>query len=102
MAEAEVRTVDVVLPLDRVTDEEAWRKAVARKARVKPERIRELRLLKKSIDARKAPVKFQLRLEAGIDGALPEEPPPAVDYPALRGGEKQVVIVGCGPAGLFA
>ena len=102
MAASEVRTVDIVLSVERAEDEAAWRKAVARKARVRPERIRALRLLKKSIDARKAPVKFQLRLEVGIDGPLPEVPSMRVDYPLLRGGEKQVVIVGCGPAGLFA
>lgn len=102
MANGDVLVVDVVVSLDRVDDREAWKKAAARKARLKPARIHELRLVKKSIDARKAPVKYQLRLEVGVDGPLPEDQPPRADYPSLRGGEKCVVIVGCGPAGLFA
>lgn len=95
-------TVDVVLPLEAVEDQDAWRKSASRKARVKPQRIHEMRLCKKSIDARKSPVKFQLRLELGVDGPLPAAPVIKPSYPILSGEEKKLIIVGCGPAGLFA
>ena len=97
-----VQFVDVVLAVARSGDEEAWCKAAARKLRVRRDDIREVRLRKKSIDARKAPVKVLLRLEVGVGMDLPEEELPVASYPPVRGGSKQVVIVGCGPAGMFA
>ena len=63
MAEGSIELVDVVLSVNRAEDPKAWKSAAARKLRVKPERIREVRLRKKSIDARKAPVRLQLRFE---------------------------------------
>ncbi len=102
MGEGFVELVDVVLTVERAEDEAAWKKAAARKLGVKVERIRALRLLKKSIDARKAPVKLQLRLEVAVDCDLPEEVRPTVSFPPVGEGGKRVVIVGCGPAGMFA
>jgi uncharacterized FAD-dependent dehydrogenase len=102
MGEGTVELVDVVLGVARAEDPEAWKKAASRKLRIKPERIREVRLRKKSIDARKAPVRLQLRLEVGVDCKLPEDVRPTVSYPAVPESAKRVVIVGCGPAGMFA
>ena len=102
MAEGSIELVDVVLSVNRAEDPKAWKSAAARKLRVKPERIREVRLRKKSIDARKAPVRLQLRLEVGVDVDLPPEVVPTVSFPPVSDEAKQVVIVGCGPAGMFA
>jgi uncharacterized FAD-dependent dehydrogenase len=102
MAGGEVREVDIVLSVEAVDDQDAWRKSASRAARVKPERIQEMRLVKKSIDARKRPVKFRLRLVLGIDGPLPVIPPAGPNFPVLSGREKTLIIVGCGPAGMFA
>ena len=102
MGEGTVEVVDVVLSVVKAEDPAAWEVAAARKLRVKRERISGVRLRKKSIDARKHPVKLQLRLEVGLDGDLPEQELPTVSYPEVSGGAKRVVIVGCGPAGMFA
>ncbi|MEM7146926.1 MAG: FAD-dependent oxidoreductase [Verrucomicrobiota bacterium] len=83
-------------------DEGVWRKAAARKLKVPPRLIEEMRLRKHSIDARKGRVRVRLRLEVGIGGALPEEERPRASYPSVPAGAKTVVIVGCGPAGMFA
>ena len=75
-------TVDIVLAPERSEDESARRAAAARKLRIPPERIRGLRLLKHSIDARKAPVKVRLRLEVAIDEDLPRDRLRPLDGPA--------------------
>lgn len=95
-------TADVILPLERSEDESAQRRAVARRLGVAPARVRELRLLKHSIDARKPAIKVRLRFEVGLDEPLPSAPEPAADYPAVPPGAPTALIVGCGPAGLFA
>ena len=103
MADSESQTtVDVILPLEQSEDKDAWRRAAAKRLRVPADRLRDLRLRKHSIDARKPRIKVQLRLEVGIDHPLPEEPLPVAEYPPVSEGAPVVVIVGCGPAGLFA
>ncbi len=95
-------TVDVILPLALSEDEGAWRKAVARKLDVHPGRLRGLRLRKHSLDARKPQIKVQLRFEVGLDEALPPEAPIRVELPDVSAAKRTVLIVGSGPAGLFA
>lgn len=94
--------VDVILPLERSEDDDAQRKAVARKLKIPPARIKELRLRKHSIDARRKDIKIQLRFEVGIDTELPPEAPVEIHLPTVPSSAKTVIIVGSGPAGLFA
>lgn len=97
-----IGTLDLILPLDASEDESAWRDAAATKLGVPPSRITGVRLLKHSLDARQRAVKVQLRLEVAVDEPLPEDVKPVWSAPPLPAGAKTVVIVGCGPAGLFA
>ncbi len=97
-----VEIVELVLTPAEAVDEGIWAGKIARKLRVKPERVTGYRLLKRSLDARKRPVKFRLRFEAGIDEVLPEEAKATWDVPTLKVEPEEVVIVGCGPAGMFA
>ncbi len=97
-----MRTVDITLPLAASEDPEAWRRAAARRLKVPPRRIADMRLVKHSIDARRRPVKVQLRLEVGLDEPLPEAVAATWQAPPLAAGARRVVIVGCGPAGMFA
>lgn len=99
---ADVRTVDIELPLEVSEDESARRKAAARELGVGFDRIGGMRLLKHSIDARQKRVKVRLRLDVAIGSKMPEEAPPVWSAPALPANAPVVVIVGCGPAGLFA
>lgn len=94
--------VDVVLPLEKSENRQSQVKAVARKLRIAESRIVELRLRKHSIDARKAQIKVSLRFEAGIDEPLPDDPPIVSHYPKVGSDAPIVIIVGCGPAGIFA
>ncbi|MEN8736372.1 MAG: FAD-dependent oxidoreductase, partial [Akkermansiaceae bacterium] len=97
-----IERVEIVLAPEEVPDETLWKKRASRKLRVKPDHIHEIRLLKKSLDARKRPVKFLLRLEVGIGEALPPIPERVWSSPSLHENAEQVIIVGAGPAGLFA
>lgn len=97
-----IETVDIILALEKSEDREAWRKKAARKLRVHPTQIRELRLLKRSIDARHKDIRVQLRMEVGIGMALPPEPEYRPDYPQVPASARRILIIGCGPAGMFA
>ncbi|MFC4994168.1 NAD(P)/FAD-dependent oxidoreductase [Rubritalea tangerina] len=99
---ARYELVDIILPLEKSEDLEAQKKAICKKLHVKPERVKAFRLQKHSIDARKKQIKIQMRMEVGVDGPLPEYEKPEPHYSRLKGGEKVIVIVGCGPAGIFA
>ncbi|MFZ9682152.1 MAG: NAD(P)/FAD-dependent oxidoreductase [Cephaloticoccus sp.] len=99
---ARLETVDIILPLATSEDATARTQAAARQLGVPAARIGGVRLRKHSIDARKHDVKIQLRLEVAIDGSLPEETLPVPDYPAVPAHAKCVIVVGSGPAGLFA
>lgn len=84
---------------------------IARHLKIKPGQVRSYRILKRSLDARKKPdVKIQYRLTAELDDracpagvepvAAPEKTIPF--EPVNRRTLKHPVVVGAGPAGLFA
>ncbi len=97
-----LHTLDIVLPLGASEDTEARRAAVAKMLGVDESRVRGIRLRKHSIDARQREVKVQLRLEVAVDEDLPEEIKPVWAAPVLLADAKTVLIIGAGPAGLFA
>lgn len=96
------QTLDIVLPLERSEDEAEWRKAAAEKLEVLPDEIVDIRLRKHSIDARQKQIKIQLRLEVSLEGELPADPELKPSYSAIGSEAKRIIIVGCGPAGMFA
>ena len=100
--EPPITTVDIVLPLERSEDEAARRETVAAKLGVAASRVGETRLRKHSIDARQSTIKVQLRLDVSLDGPLPAEDLPRWHAAPLPAKARTVLIVGCGPAGMFA
>ncbi len=87
------------------TEESRIRAAAAGELALPEERITSLRILRRSIDARKRQVKVQLKVEVYLDG---ESAPPLLaegvaprEYPSVADKEP-VIIIGAGPAGLFA
>lgn len=79
------------------------RNAVAVKLGVKATEINDLRILSRSIDARQRQVKVNLtvRTATGDDREVPRTVFP-VDYKEVTPESPAVIIVGAGPAGLFA
>ncbi|NWK54107.1 FAD-binding protein [Verrucomicrobiaceae bacterium N1E253] len=98
----QIVTTDIILPLEASENQEVWRKKLARKLKVHPRQILDMRLRKHSIDARKKELKVNLRIEVGLGQTLPPEPEYRADYPQVPDQARQVIIVGCGPAGMFA
>ncbi len=97
-----IETVDIVLPLEKSEDDTARRTAAALKLGVPASRIGGVKLRKHSIDARQRAVKVQLRLDVSLDAPLPPDITPHWSAPPLPAGARTVIIVGCGPAGMFA
>lgn len=97
-----IETVDIVLPLERSEEDAARRKAAAKKLGVPVSRIGGVVLRKHSIDARQRNIKVQLRLDVALDGPPPEDIKPTWHAPPLPADPRKAVIIGCGPAGMFA
>ncbi len=97
-----IESITIALELKKAHLEAARIKTAAAQLGISPKRITGTRLLKQSIDARRRPLRLQLRLLIAIDEPLP--PAEAITWspPALPAGAPSILIVGSGPAGLFA
>ena len=75
----------------------------AAKLSIDPKRIALAEIVKRSIDARQRQVKVNITLRVHID-AIDEEAsrPMTVDYAKVADGAPVAIVVGAGPAGLFA
>lgn len=93
------RQIELSIFPDRLLNRELHKKIVAKKLRLSVEDITALMPLRRSIDARKAPV-FKILYDVYIN-----ENPPAteerISYRPVKG-DKKVVIVGFGPGGMYA
>lgn len=95
-------TVDIRVSPETAHNDEQLKKKLANKLNCKPIDIAAFKVLKSSIDARKKPVVYQLRIAYALEGK-------AIDFPEhtkriFKNVAKApaVIIVGAGPAGLFA
>ena len=75
-------------------------KAISEHLNTPKENISDFRLLKRSIDARKRKVKIQLKVEVFINEKIPKKNINRNYQDVSR--KEEIVIVGSGPAGLFA
>lgn len=94
-------SVELVMTLDNEHDSLERLRVAATLLNVAPEAIRGLRIRKRSLDARSRAVKVRLQTEVYLTREPPAEQPMLPRYQSADGA-KQVVIVGCGPAGMFA
>src|ERR1041384_1823685 len=67
-----------------------------------PAAITGYNLLKRSIDARSKQVYYVLTLEVYINEPFHRRTSPVFNYDTLSPNAKRVIIIGAGPAGLFA
>lgn len=95
------KEIQIRIKPEEAAEQELLREYAAREVGVSLERIRHIDLLKKAVDARQRQVILQLRLGVHIDCLEERE---KVFKPAYRNvaTAKPVIVVGAGPAGLFA
>ncbi|MFK7802899.1 MAG: NAD(P)/FAD-dependent oxidoreductase [Anaerolineae bacterium] len=79
----------------------ALRAQVANKLGIAEKKLTHLEILRRSIDARRRPIRMQLRVMAYVGTAYEETPITLSDYQDVHEAEP-ILIVGLGPAGLFA
>jgi hypothetical protein len=95
------KIIDITaLPIDH-ENQDFWKSTAASILRMNAEDIGEIKLLKRSIDARKRPVVYRLRLEVFLAGEADTKIKFDPNYQNVAN-KPRVVIVGFGPAGLFA
>ena len=96
------RLVDIVLAPRAAQEHASVKLAAERAAEWEPGSAASAVVLRRSIDGRARPPRVNLRVELrGPDDAPAEPERVAVDLPSVAG-RPEVIIVGCGPAGLFA
>ncbi|MBR6283045.1 MAG: FAD-binding protein [Muribaculaceae bacterium] len=75
---------------------------IAKERHLSPARIKGVRVLKRSIDARQRHVMVNLKVRVYIDQPMTDDHlVPPIDYRPVDG-ERQAIVVGAGPGGLFA
>ncbi|TVQ68386.1 MAG: FAD-binding protein, partial [Balneolaceae bacterium] len=95
------KEIQLIVPPDVAGDPDKLRRQVAAAAKVDPDEIRHVEILRRSVDARSRRVKVNLKVRVYINEPYQPEKPQLPDYPNVSGG-REVIIIGAGPAGLFA
>lgn len=96
-----IQETDIRILPKFIENTEEIKKSLAQRLRVSIQKITDFKILKKSIDARSKKVVFQLRVRVGIQEKIPTT---AIQYSIKKNVSKasSVIIVGAGPAGMFA
>jgi len=93
--------LQLILVPELAEKQELLLKQVADKLVISPSRITQLRTIRKSIDARSFQPKVNLTVEVYWDEPAPVREKAVFDYQSVEG-KTPVLIIGAGPAGLFA
>lgn len=96
-----IKRVELTLRPEEAASKENYSKLIASKLSISENEITEFKLAKRSIDARSKQVKFNLYFDVSIGEPLPEKIS-NFRYYANVSNEKEIHIVGFGPAGMFA
>lgn len=92
---------ELVLPFEQADDPAALHRAAATQLGIPEQRITAVRVRRRSLDARQRSIRVQLVVEVTTDEPATEEPLPTPNYREVTG-KHRAIIVGSGPAGLFA
>ena len=95
--------VSLILSPEQAADRQTIQKAVARQLQLPSEAVLAWRITKRSVDARQRDIKVHLTIQAFLSPDESQLPPyPAPNYQHVSNAPREVLIVGAGPAGLFA
>ncbi len=96
-----IKEIEIAILPEQVNVYNSVEKAVAQAIRVPREKINYIAVLKRSIDARKAKVQIRLKVKVYTFDSFPTEEKYEDKYQYVQNADP-VIIVGSGPAGLFA
>jgi uncharacterized protein len=96
-----MREVEIRIAPEDIDDQKLLAEDLARAAKLAPSKIKDYRILRRSLDARFRPPVFLVRAALSEGEPLPEIPKELDDLKDVSGG-REVHIVGAGPAGYFA
>jgi len=96
-----IKQVDVKCSAKHINDIDYVRRRISEKMNLRPEDISDLRVIKRSIDARSKEVQYHVKTEF-ITGEGQIDFQPEVFTPQNVKSAESVHIIGMGPAGLFA
>ena len=95
-----IKNIQILVLPEVAFDEELLKDEIATEVNV-PIRKIDYRIIKRSIDARRAPIRYLLTIEVFIDEPIPTHEI-HFDFKKVTQKSKVIHIVGAGPAGLFA
>ena len=93
--------LNLVVSPEEADDDLAIKKHIASQLQVNTSEVTAFKIVKRSIDARSRNIKINLKLAVYINEQLPTPHSYKINYPDVAG-KKAVIVVGAGPAGLFA
>lgn len=95
------REIELKIAPKHAYDDEAIAKAILEECRLKSTDLSGFNVLKRSIDARKKPIQYFLRLEIFTNEEFVAKEYPGLEYQDVSNSD-EVHIIGMGPAGMFA
>ncbi|MDD2255692.1 MAG: FAD-binding protein [Bacteroidales bacterium] len=96
-----IQEFDIRVAPQTAATEANLREWLVREKNLQAKDITGTRILKRSIDARQRQVWVQLRVRVYLNEPPEQQTFPPIEYPEVRT-SKEVIVVGAGPAGLFA
>ncbi len=96
-----LKEINVAVSPVQAVDMTKLKNAVSEDLKIGVERIKDIVIRRRSIDARNSNIRVNLSLDVYLDEQMPEMGKPVFSYPDVSHGSR-VIIVGAGPAGLFA
>ena len=97
-----IKTIEIAVSPEIAGNPEEFKRLVSQRSGIKRSEINHINILKRSIDGRSKQVKFRIRLEIFARNSMFEKEIFHVDYKKVEKDSREVLIIGAGPAGLFA
>jgi hypothetical protein len=95
------KIIEITLTPRQAADSTGWKAAICHHLHIQPGRLKHFNPIQKSIDARSAQVKIRLKVEVFVDEHPISTSKPVINYQDVSR-RPSVIIVGMGPAGIFA
>ena len=96
-----IQDLDILVSPEKAENPDKLRSTIAGKLKLDSSEIRHVVILRRSIDARRRPVLINLRVRVFVGEDQQSDPKPEFNYQDVSNA-KEVIIIGAGPAGLFA